>query len=322
MPKIQVEPEARHASVEEVLSFLKASSCRLVYRRLKTAKLTDWKERREVRRAGSTIYLVEYRADDRKRVLHQVRDVKAFAPLFSPDGTRVAFSNTFYESDIFVMPLDTCEPVRVAFGAHPHWWIDPSRGASYIVYRTENGVYTGFPPGKTLRQRLGPDNKPVGDPEVICPYGFGGGISRNGRHLATGYTHLIVADLETGEYFQPLGDRQLPDGENQVCDVSIAPDDSPRVMQLRLTLSGEGRHDFFGIVSFDGSWYLKIDKPKGTEEWQTPEWSTHPNFATASGTNPDQTYDLYIIRLSDLAILRLTWEGGYGHAHLWVGPQA
>jgi hypothetical protein len=169
-----------------------------------------------------------------------------------------------------------------------------------------------------MRQRLGAGSVPVGEPATICPYGFGGGISRNGRYLATGYAHLIVADLATGEYFQPLGDRQLPDGENQVCDVSMPPDDSPRVMHLRLTLSGSGRHDFFGIARFDGGGYVKIWKPDEVLEWQTPEWSTHPDFATVSGTNPDGVYDLFLVRLSDLAIRRLTWRSGFGHTHMWV----
>jgi len=234
----------------------------------------------------------------------------------------VVYNATFHASEIYVMPLDTFKPVQVGFGAHPHWWTNPKTGETYIIYRTENGMFTGFPPGKTMRQKLGANNEPLGEPEEICPYGFGGGISRNGRYLATGYTHLIVADLEMGEYYQPLGDRQLPDGENQTCDISLPPDDSERLMHLRLTFIGRGRHDYFGIVNFNGSGYVKFPMPEGTLEWQTPEWSTHPDFATASGTNPDGTYHVYLVRLSDLATLRLTRDGGYIHAHMWVGTEA
>ena len=307
-----------YAEVKEVLSFLNADHCCIIYRRLKTAKVSDWQERRDMRRAGSMLYLLEYKKDETEPIFYEIPDIRAFAPLFSPGGTRIVYNNTFHSSDIFVMPLDTCEPVHVGSGAHPHFWIDPKTGESYVVYRTENGMYTGFPQGQTMRQKLSQANEAIGEPEEICPYGFGGGISKDGRYLSTGYTHLIVADLVTGKFFQPLGDRQLPDGENQVCDVSIAPDDSMRTMHLRLTLSGEGRHDNFGICKFDGSEYVKIQKPDWIEEWQTPEWSTHPDFGTASGTNPDQTYDLYIARISDQKILRLTKDGGYGHAHLWV----
>ncbi len=315
------EFETPVAPVDEVLSFLGASSCRFVYRRLKTAG-TDWQQRRDMRRAGSMLYILEYQAGVDQPRYREIPNVQAFAPLFSPDGRHVVYNTTFHASDMFVMPLDTAEPVPVGTGAHPHWWDDPESGESFVVYRTENGVYTGFPPGRTMRRKLGPDNLPVGEPEVICPYGFGGGISPDGRYLATGYTHPIVADLKTGEYFHPLGERQLPDQENQTCDISVAPDGSRRTMHLRITLTGAGRHDFIGVTDFEGSDYVKIRKPDWTEEWQTPEWSTHGDFCTASGTNPDQTYDLYVVRLSDRAILRLTWDGGYGHAHLWVGPPA
>jgi hypothetical protein len=248
--------------------------------------------------------------------------VRAFAPLFDPAGERVLYSTTFMPSEMFILPLETLEPVQVGVGAHPHWWVDPQSGDSSIVYRTENGMYTGFPPGKTMRQKLNENNQPVGEPEIICPYGFGGGITPDGRYLATGYTHLIVADLETGEYLEPIGSRQLPDGENQVCDVSVSPDDSKRTMHLRITLFGEGRHDFFGVCSFNGEEYTEIYKPPETEEWQTPEWSTHPDFGTAVATREDHTYDIYIARVSDQELLRLTWDGGYGHVHLWVDPNA
>lgn len=322
MSKIIREAESQLMSVNQVLSFLDASFCRFIFRKLKGAKMFDWEKRRKLRRSGSMLYLVEYRKGNSEPLWYQIPDIKAFAPLFSPDGKQVVYNTSFMASDIFVLPVDTFEPVRVGFGSHPHWWIHPNTGEHHVVYRTENGMYTGFPTGKTMRQKLNASNLSVEKPEEICPYGFGGGISANGRYLATGYTHLIVADLQNGSYYQPLGERQLPDGQNQVCDVSLPPDDSQRVMHLRLTSTGEGRHDYFGIIDFYGRNYIRIDKPEETLEWQTPEWSTHHNFATASATRSDHTYDLYLIRLSDLEVLRLTWDGGYGHAHLWIAAKA
>lgn len=313
--------EAQIASPEDVLNFLQADECRLVFRRLKCASMNSWQEREKLRHSGSGLYFLEYRRGADQPVWNCLPEIKAFAPLFSPDGSRVVFSATFLPSEMFVLPLESCQPVSVGFGAHPHWWVDPKSGQTWVIFRTENGLYTGFPRGKTLRQQIGPDHQPLGEPEEICAYGFGGGITPDGRFLATGYTHLIVADLETGEFFQPLGDRQLPDGENQVCDVSVSPDDSRRVMHLRLTEFGEGRHDFFGFCGFDGSHYVKVMKPLGTLEWQTPEWSTHPDFAAAVATRSDQTYDIYLIRLSTQDIFRLTCDGGYGHVHLWMPSQ-
>jgi hypothetical protein len=125
---------------------------------------------------------------------------------------------------------------------------------------------------------------------------------------------LIIADLETGAYYQPLGEKQLPNRRNQVCSVSLPPDDSERVMHLRMP------HGFFGIVDFDGTGYRKFLKPEGTVEWQTPQWSWHPDFTTVSALNQEGSWDVYIVRLFDDARLRLTWDGGYIHAHMWVGP--
>lgn len=311
--------EAQVAAAQDVLDFLGADTCKFVFRRLKNASMKTWKERETLRKAGSMLYVLEY-----SRALHeprwqQIPGIKAFAPLFSPQGDAVVFSATFAPSEISVLALDALRATVLGVGAHPHWWIDPASGQRSIVYRSENGLYTGFPRGRTLRQWLDRENNPVDDAEEICPYGFGGGISPDGRFLATGYTQLIVADLVTGEFLQGLGERQLPDGENQVCDVSVSPDDSQRVMHLRLTEHGEGRHDFFGFCRFDGENYVKVMMPPGTQEWQTPEWSTHPDFATAVATREDNTYDIYVVRLSDLAQLRLTRDGGYGHVHLWVG---
>lgn len=314
-------PETKLASKDEVLSFLNASSCKFIFRRLKGAKMNNWQERKVMREAGSMLYFVEYSKHKPEPTWIQVPEVRAFAPLFDPKGERVVYNTTFMPADIYVLPLDTFEQVYIGVGAHPHWWINPASGASYVIYRTENGFYTGFPPGKTMAQKLDTDNRPIGEPLEICPYGFGGGITPDGRYLATGYTHLIIADLETGEYLQPLGDRQLPEEANQVCDVSVSPDNSQRAMYLRITPKGEGRHDFFDVINFDGSNQTKIYKPFEVEEWQTPEWSTHPNFGTAVGTRPDKTYDIYIARVSDQELLRLTWDGGYGHVNLWIEPE-
>lgn len=319
--EIITNPETKLAPTEDLLEFLGTNHCKFVFRRLKGAKMDTWQDRKALRDSGSMLYIVEFMADQDEPTWMEIPNVKAFAPLWDPAGKRILFNTTFMQSDIFVLSTETFEVKKVGLGAHPHWWIDPETGVSYIVYRTQNGMFTGFPPGKTMRLELDDQNRPIGGPEVICPYGFGGGITPDGRYLATGYTHLIVADLETGEYLQPLGVRQLPDGENQVCDVSVSPDDSIRTMHLRITEKGKGRHDFFGVASFDGSEYTKIWIPEGVEEWQTPEWSTHPDYGVVVATRKDKTYDIYIARVSDQELFRLTWDGGYGHVHLWIDPE-
>ncbi len=308
------------AERDTVLDFLKTKKCKFVFRRLRGATTTTWQDREKLRNSGSMLYVVEYNVEEDQPKILEIENAKAFAPLFNPQGNRILFSSTFAPSEISILSLDNLQMTSIGMGAHPHWWIDPQSGENWIVYRTTNMLYTGFPLGRTMKQRVDHNNLPIGEPAELFPYGFGGGISRDGRFLATGYAHLIIADLQLGTFQQPLGNRQLPDGENQACDISVAPDDSQCVMHLRLSECGEGRHDFFGVCNFDGSNYVSFQKPENTEEWQTPEWSTHPDFGTAVATRKDGTYDIYIVRLSDQKYLRLTKDGGYGHVHLWVKP--
>jgi hypothetical protein len=304
------------APAEEVLSFLGVKSCRIVWIeydvRLQASPRPEDADRAEIGAEGGALSLVEYREGRAEPQRVEVADSRAFAPLFSPDGTRAVFSRKSEPSDIFVMTVGRSEPLRVAFGAGPHWWVDPETGDHCIVYRDVSAPYRTLPAGRTFRQRLGEDNRPAGEPEGICPYGFGGGITPDGRYLVTGLRQFYFADLKTGRYLMPLGDVRRAPG---VSCVSVSPDNTHRAMSLRFP-----RIDF-GICGPTGRWDLRIRCPKEVEEWQTPQWSTHPNFATASGLNPDKTYDLYIVRLSDYEKLRVTTGGDCLHAHMWVGPE-
>jgi hypothetical protein len=264
---------------------------------------------------GSALSVVTYTQDVDEPQPLQIQDTKTFAPLLSPDGTRIVYNQTFGATDIFVMSLEDFEPIKVGHGANPHWWVDSKSGEEHVIYRSDNGGFRGPPPGKTFRQKVGPEGRPAGEPEVIFEVGFGGGLSADGRYLATGFMKLVVGDRETGECTMPLGDGTPEDNHNQTCCVSVAPDESGRYMMLRWP------HSHFGICDFQGRWDLKIRCPDDVEEWQTPEWSTHPKFATASCMTRGTNYDLYLIRLSDYEMLRLTTSGGYVHGHLWVGPE-
>jgi len=161
-------PETKLAPVDELLSFLGTNHCKFVFRRLKGARMDTWQDRKALRDSGSMLYVVEFKSGKMEPTWIEIPDARAFAPLWDPAGERILYSTTFMESDIFVMPIKTYKPKKVGVGAHPHWWIDPKSGDSYIVYRTQNGMFTGFPPGKTMRQKLDEANNPIGNPEIIC----------------------------------------------------------------------------------------------------------------------------------------------------------
>ena len=72
-------------------------------------------------------------------------------------------------------------------------------------------------------------------------------------------------------------------------------------------------------MEFDGGNQIHYPLPEGAEEWQTPEWSTHPNFDTGSIMNDEFIYDIVLVNLAEKGYLQVTTDGGYVHAHLWVG---
>jgi hypothetical protein len=310
---IPVDSE-RLAPVDEVLDFVGASSCRIVYRRQRSTGM-DLFQRRDERARGSSITIASYKRGADAPSVVDIDDTKAFAPLFSSDGAAVVYNETFRATGIFVLTLDTGRAVQVAFGANPHWWTDPKTREPYIVYRERNHMFEELPDGKTCRQRIDKNNMPQGEPEEIYSLGFGGGISPDGRYLYTGYLTYAYADLAEGRHEMPIGIGDRDTGKGQTCCVSAAPDNSHRSMQLRMP------HTQFTVTDLDGSNEVSYVCPEGVEEWQTPEWSTRPNLATAAGMRPDGNYDIFLVRLSDHATLKLTLDGGYVHGHMWVGSE-
>ncbi|MGD9200511.1 MAG: hypothetical protein PVI26_03030 [Chitinispirillia bacterium] len=313
-----VKREGReYALANDVLSFLEADRCKIVYRISRKRNIQGHAERADERAKGSSLFLLEYDRDhEYPSVIEYPNEpiYKSFSPLLSPDGNRILYNHTFRATDIMILPIEG-EPVKVAVGANPHWVQDKDSGNMYIVYRNENGKFQNIPQdGITYRLQIDSNNQPVGEPEIVATFGFGGGMSTNGQYLCTAYLLPVALDRKTGAISAPLGTvRSKPHNENQCCCPSIAPDDTGRMMLLRWP------HVRISIMGWDGSEKRHYPLPEGGDEWQTPEWSTHPDFFTGSIMNKDLIYDIVIARVKDEKYLQITKDGGYIHAHLWVG---
>jgi hypothetical protein len=225
------------------------------------------------------------------------------------------YNHTFNATEIIVLPVEGGSPTEVAFGANPHWWYNEASDTTYIVYRDHNAKFLSIPQdGITYRLKIDSNNRPAGEPEVIAASGFGGGISTDGRYLCSAHSLLMAMDRHTGAVSAPLGTVYCgPERTNQCCCPSIAPDMTGRMMALRWP------HDRISLMGWDGSGLTHYYIPEGSEEWQTPEWSTHPDFATGSVMNREMIYDIVLVSLRDKKYLKITNDGGYIHAHLWVG---
>ncbi|MBD3317345.1 MAG: hypothetical protein GF344_16275 [Chitinivibrionales bacterium] len=293
-----------YAPGEVVREFLRGRTCRIVYRHRKRQEheVQQYSQLAEDR----TARLVEYRDGQTKG--GALKGIRPMEPMISPDGTRIAYNTSFMPTDMFVCYLDRdVPPVNIGFGANPRWWVDTDTGEEYIVYRTECAKTT-WPdlPGVTLKQKIRKGGcVPVDEPVQVYPKGFGAGLTPDGRYLVTGYASLDIVDLVTSQHRQLFGGRQ-------VCSVTIAPDDTNRLMELRLP------HDRFGYHNLDGTDDVEIFKPQGSTEWLTPSWSNDPDFAVAAAGNYGGTYDIYLIRLSDQAMMKVIWGGDCIHPHLWV----
>jgi len=315
--KIRVGEE--FATTNDVLSFLGTERCRMVFRVVRKKNVESHGGRAALRAKGSSLFLLDYIKEKPYPTLFEFPEdpvFKSFTPLLSPDGSQILYNHTFDASDMWILPVDGSDPVKIGKGANPRWCLDQDSGNLYVVYRERNAMYHGVPQdGITYRLQIDVNNKPIGEPEVVALYGFSGGMSTNSRYLCTAFLLVSSLDRKTGAISAPLGTvRQMPDCENQCCCPSISPDDTGRMMVLRWP------HSRFSVMGWDGSGITHFPMPEGGIEWQTPEWATHRNFATASIMFSNELiYDIMMINIATKEYLQITKDGGYVHAHLWVG---
>lgn len=306
-------------SSDDVLSFLGADRCRLVYRLVREKNVEGHGERARVRAKGTPLFLLDYTRSKPYPIVYEYPDdsaYKSFTPLLSPDGTRILYNHSFDATDIMILPVEGSCPVKIGVGANPRWCLDNDSGNTYVIYRERNAKYNSAPQdGITFRLQIDENNKSIGEPEIVASYGFSGGMSTDGRYLCTAFLLASSMDRKTGAVSAPLGTvLQQPDCRNQCCCPSIAPDDTGRMMVLRWP------HERFSVMGWDGSDMIHYPMPEGAAEWQTPEWSTHPDFATSSVMFSNELiYDIMMINLSTKEYLQITTDGGYVHAHLWIG---
>jgi hypothetical protein len=227
-----------------------------------------------------------------------MENIDADSPLISPEGSFVAYylitGNTMFGA--YFQKLDPdAQPICVeSNGTEPHWWKD-SAGQVYIIYSDHymvENLTLGI--GNTYRQKvsLGGTGTLVGTADTIAPYPMNGGLSKDGRYLCTGYKHAAFYDIFTKTLIPINGDKQ-------VCNPSINPDNSPSDWMMFLNLGGVqtlnnphgfpvtgtlNDHTFLFIVDAGNAVqdYIPITiMGSGYNAWQCPEWSNNPQFAAA-----------------------------------------
>jgi hypothetical protein len=313
----RVQPEVVNdlsmAPCADVLEFLGATACRVVFRQVITQDMPR-EEQKKRRSIPSPLFLAEY-VSGKSPSLIRFPDLQVNSPYISPDGRLIVFCTATATSPICILDIENYQITQIGVGNEPSWWMDSKTGELCIIYRSASGRYENLPDGTTFCQRLDDQNQPLGEPEKVFSHGFSGGVSVDGRYLATGYTQLFVADLSTQKIITPLGEEQLPEGRNQVCNVNIAPDETSRLLCLRIP------HQIFSVIDFESGQDKVYKNPPGTLEWQTPRWSTAGDYVTASAQEQDGNYSICLIKLSTSEVMHLTGYEGYLQGHLWMSSK-
>jgi hypothetical protein len=313
------------------------------------------------------LYLVEYAGGDPTVTVLSNDDEgptggkgQITSPLFSPDGSKLAYAGTFFGRPIvsFVrqalpgaaegwrVPVDTTGLVA----AEPHWVEDSGRTWIYFatdpdhVPWSERCKQLG---GSTYRAELSGDSA-MGNVEATgWPGAFKGGLSKDHKWAGTTFSPSVLYDTEAKN---PV----LLAGGAQQCNPSMNPypagsRHSDYLMILAFggtyhALGGdvsEEQHENLWIYNKDDRivWRAKRPDESKYRQWQKPEWSTHPNYATATALYRVNTGtvikgDLYAVRIGDLAdqdegalkeaqgYFKIA-EGGFtesSYSHLWVEP--
>ncbi len=297
-------------------------------------------------------------------------------PLFSPDGRWLAYAGDFPKARTNAYVREAVDgsgwrvPVVRPEGtsAHPHWyqedddlWLFVSDVATTTAWdagsRTNNG---GTWKARFRDSTVGAfETATLGGNKI--PGAFKGGISKDGKWAGTSYQQSLLWSASSGV-------ATLLNGGIQQCNPSMNPFANGANTDFMMILGfggatpvptaegsvSETQHEHLWIWSKDDRAVWKASLPNvaphpssevpGTSyyEWQRPEWSTHPDFATAfakrTGTGDGVGYDLFVVKLGaaggELAAhdRRTTLERGpvlriasgtiisSDWSHLWVKP--
>lgn len=277
------------------------------------------------------------------------------SPLFSPDGRKIVFAGTTRGKPAFILDAvaGAGEALRVPLDpkarvtADPHWHVEGER--TWIYFATQPGLVNysdrcGQITGSTYRVEVLGDSLSDSIRTTGIPGAYRGGISKDGKWAGTSYASSALYDAAAGS-------TRLLAGGAQQCNPSMNPypagsKNTDHMMILAFggkypTVTGdsvsEGLHENLWIYNKEDRivWQAKLPDPKVHLRYDKPEWSTHPNFATAvvleSETDPG---DLFVVKIGDLADAedgKLHQAEGYlriakgkftsdSYSHLWVAP--
>jgi uncharacterized protein (TIGR02171 family) len=262
-----------------------------------------------------------------------------FYPSVSPNGSWAAFGTglegSASGSSIYVRRLgDSATPARlIGPGFIPRWWVDPATRDTFLVYASSasDNSQAQWRASQTLIQKMAA-GAPIGAPAILVDAGgFHDGRSQDGRWLATGFRMLKMRDGASGEarvLFTAPQNGKAEGDTSQVCNVSMAPDSTGRVLFLdfgydrisKVTGSFYDIHQIAFMSDPQGKVLRWFRAPQGEKGWEDLEWSNRADFAVSASTDAAGGHHrLYLLDLKDSASTLLASGGTLATPGLWLG---
>jgi formylglycine-generating enzyme required for sulfatase activity len=275
------------------------------------------------------------------------RDSNVNCPTISQDGNFVAYSSSgegFAEAcSLTVRSLSSGfndAPLLRMPGTIPRWWVSPLEKDTFLIYTTgasrNKDEAATWHNEKTMRIKM-QGGKAVRPAEVVWPYGsYHGGMSVDGRFIATGYQVTRLVDLQVKDtnifYFLPPYSGR--DDTSQTCNVSMSPSASEpgEVMLLDFgyqkvsTVVGKPYplHSVIFVCNTNmlnskhvSKWF---EVPADYEQWDYPEWSNHPDFAASVAKTFSESRVIYAIDCKNKTYKQLVSGTKLRDVYLWIDP--
>jgi uncharacterized protein (TIGR02171 family) len=265
-------------------------------------------------------------------------------PTISPDGRYVAWSTRDEgftgAANVYVRRLSggsTVVRLPDAPAFIPRWHHEPGTADTFVVYVTsaEANDLASWSAAQTRMMRFS-GGAFSGEPVTLTTAGaYHGGLSADGRYLATGYPRLKVLDRSTGTtrtlFYAPFDGKSGSD-TSQVCNVSLISDTAVNDQVLFLDF-GSGRdtstithtvyrsHQYLFRADGTGTTLSYYRIPEPFDSWNHAEWSPRSSFAVAAAADGEGLQrSIHCINLSDAATTLLVEGNNLHHPYFWMVP--
>lgn len=268
-------------------------------------------------------------------VVRSLPDVDpVFHPVISPDGQWVAWCTAMEGSTgtsrIKARRLAKNDSIVLDLGAGaiPRWW---TSGADTFLVRASSAMdntVSDWSAGQTLAQRWSGGGL-TGSSETWSSNGsYHDG--RSGQYLYTGYRRLKQFEVSGKSnrtlFTYPQNGKSQGD-TSQVCNVSVAPDGSGRVMFLDFGYPGNsavvgrayGIHEVAFVADSLGNVLDALPVASSKTQWDHLEWSNHPQWAVGMAVDGSSYTEVDLLDLSTGNTLPVLKGENLWMPGLWVG---